>query len=302
MLFAFARSGGAMAPLLPESVPEILVEAQEPQFVAPSRRDRIGRIWAPVMINGRGPLRFVLDTGASRSAITAPAAELLGLEPDPSRSVLLRGVTGSLRVPTICVNSLSVGDLIVAPAVLPVVTDALGGAQGVLGMEHFGDMRILIDFRHDLITIAHSHAERARADFVTIPVERSAAGLLMVRAVAAGVRIHAIIDTGAQATIGNEAMREALVRRHSHGTPDQVIDVTAESQNGESFRSPPIAFGSIEIRGARITYGDMHIFAYWQLLQKPALLIGMDALGLLDELVIDYRRHELQLRTRSDSG
>jgi hypothetical protein len=28
------------------------------------------------------------------------------------------------------------------------------------------------------------------------------------------------------------------------------------------------------------------------------LLIGMDALGLLDTLIIDYRRNELQLRMR----
>jgi hypothetical protein len=40
----------------------------------------------------------------------------------------------------------------------------------------------------------------------------------------------------------------------------------------------------------------VRIFEHWQLTQEPALLIGMDALGLLDALIIDYRRHELQLR------
>jgi hypothetical protein len=34
--------------------------------------------------------------------------------------------------------------------------------------------------------------------------------------------------------------------------------------------------------------------------KQPALLIGMDAIGLLDVFIIDYRRHELQLRTRVD--
>jgi len=29
---------------------------------------------------------------------------------------------------------------------------------------------------------------------------------------------------------------------------------------------------------------------------QPAILIGMDTLGLLDTLIIDYRRHELQIR------
>lgn len=300
LLSGIARYGIAAMPEAPEKLSDIVIEAPEPRFVAPTRRDKIGRIWAPVMINGKGPFRLVLDTGASRSGITAKVAETLGIPLDQSRSVLLRGVIGSVAVPTVRVDSFAVGDVIVTPATLPIVTDALGGAEGILGTEGFSDKRIYIDFKHDLITIARSHGERARADFVTIPVERSAAGLLMFHAVVGGVRIQAIIDTGGQATIGNEAMREALVRRHAQGTPNQIIDVTTEAQDGETFSSPPIVLGSIQIRGARITYGDMHIFHHWHLTQEPALLIGMDALGLLDIFIIDYRRHELQLRTRAD--
>src|SRR5581483_12236291 len=56
---------------------EVVVQAPEPRFAAPTLRDRIGRVWAPVLINGRGPFRMVLDTGASDSAITAPVAAAL---------------------------------------------------------------------------------------------------------------------------------------------------------------------------------------------------------------------------------
>jgi len=277
---------------------EIIIEAPEPRFVAPTRRDKIGRIWAPVVINGQGPFRLVLDTGASRSAINAQVAQRLGIDPDSTHSVLLRGVTGSIVVPTIRVTSFSVGDVIVTPAILPIVTDALGGAEGVLGTEGFADKRLYIDFKHDLITITHSRGIRASGDLIAVPLEYSSAGLLVVRAVVGGVRVHAIVDTGGQATIGNEAMRQALVRRRAKGTPSEVIDVTTASQDGMAFPSPPIELGSLQIQGARITYGDMHIFGHWHLTQEPALLIGMDALGLLDVFIIDYRRHELQLRTR----
>ena len=74
---------------------EIIVAAPEPRYVAPTLRDRIGRVWAPVYVNGRGPLRLVLDTGASSSALTAEAAERLGLSLEHARKVLLRGVTGA---------------------------------------------------------------------------------------------------------------------------------------------------------------------------------------------------------------
>jgi|SRR5580658_9143199 predicted aspartyl protease len=284
----------------PVPLSQIVIEAPEPRFVAPTRRDKVGRIWAPVLINGLGPFRLVLDTGASSSAVNASVAQILGLVPDATHSVLLRGVTGSVAVPTIHVNSFVVGDVIVTPATLPIVTNALGGADGVLGTEGFADKRLYIDFRHDLITVTRSHGTRAQPDFVTLPFELSGSGLLVTRARVGGVRVNAIIDTGGQATIGNEAMREALVRHYAQGTRNQVIDVTTASQDAESFPSPPIELGSIKIQGARITYGDMHIFEHWHLIREPALLIGMDALGLLDVFIIDYRRHELQLQTRTE--
>jgi predicted aspartyl protease len=293
-----AHSDGLAPQDSSEQLSEIVIEAPEPRFVAPTRRDRIGRIWAPVTINGQGPFRLVLDTGASRSVVNAHVAEALGVVPDPTHSVLLRGVTGAIAVPTIRVRSFSVGDLILAPATLPIVTDPLGGADGVLGTEHFTDKRLYIDFRHDLIKINHSLAERPAPGFVTLPLERSHAGLLMITAHVGGVRVRAIIDTGGQATIGNEAMRQALVRRRAQGTKTEVSDVTTTIQEGETFASPAIEMGAITIEGAQITYGDMHIFEHWHLTQEPALLIGMDVLGLLDVFVVDYRRHELQLRTR----
>ncbi len=282
----------------PAQSAEVLIQAPEPRFVAPTLRDRIGRIWAPVLINGQGPFRMVLDTGASDSAITVPVAEALGLVPDSSHAVLVRGVTGSAIVPTVHVDSLVVGDLDVSSATLPIVADALGGAEGVLGTAGLTDKRIDIDFLHDRITIARSHGQHAPLGFITLPLERSGPGLLMVAASVTQVRVHAVIDTGAERSIGNEALRRALVSRGAQGTPDQIFDVTTHVQGGERFESPPITLGGIEISGARITYGEVRIFEHWHLTQEPALLIGMDALGLLEELIIDYRRRELELRTR----
>src|ERR1700730_5405063 len=152
-----------------EVLADIMVEAPEPRYVSPTRRDQIGRIWAPVMINGHGPFRLVLDTGASHSAVTALVALALGIPTDQSPPVILRGVTGFATVPTIRVDSLSVGDLSVDSPVLPIVPDAMGGAQGVLGSEGLANKRIFIDFRHDQITITYSRGERSERGFVEIP-------------------------------------------------------------------------------------------------------------------------------------
>src|SRR3977135_1494394 len=77
----------------PDQLTEIVIEPPEPRYVAPTRRDHIGRIWAPVFINGKGPFRLVLDTGASRSGVTAGVASALGMTPDASAAVRLHSAT-----------------------------------------------------------------------------------------------------------------------------------------------------------------------------------------------------------------
>lgn len=281
-----------------DQLTEVMVEAREPRYVSPTRRDQIGRIWAPVIINGRGPFRLVLDTGASHSAVTALVALALGISTDQSPPVIMRGVTGFATVPTIKVNSLSVGDLSVDQPILPIVPDALGGAEGILGSEGLAGKRIFIDFRHDQIDIAYSKNERSGRGFIIVPFHSIRGTLVVVDATVSHIRVKAIIDTGGQATIANIALKDALARTGPYvkGTPDSIIGATKDVQYGQLMAAPAIDLGGIQIRDPNVTFGDMYIFKQWKLSNEPAILIGMDTLGLLDTLIIDYRRHELQLR------
>jgi hypothetical protein len=205
-----------------EQLEDILVEAPEPRYVSPTRRDQIGRIWAPVMINGHGPFRMVLDTGASHSAVTALVALALGIPTDVSPPVILRGVTGFATVPTIRVDTLTVGDLAVDSPILPIVPDALGGAQGILGAEGLSGKRIFIDFRHDKIVITYSRNEKSGRGFVDVPFHSVGNTLVVVNVLIGDVHAKAIIDTGGQTTIANLALRDALAGRSLafRGKPD----------------------------------------------------------------------------------
>jgi len=283
-----------------QEMTEVAVVAPEPRFVAPTRRDRIGRIWAPVLINGQGPFRLVLDTGATKSALTAKVAEALGMTLDYPGTITLQGATGSVTVPAIPVESLEVGELLMQPKRLPIVPDALGGAEGILGTEGLGDKRITIEFRHDRITIMRSRNERAGPGFVVVPVKFMRGRLLVVDAWLGGVRTMAIIDTGGQSTLGNLALRDALARRRSQlpSMPDEVTGATLDIQIGERISTPAIAMGEILVRNPAMTFADFSIFKHWKMTDEPALLIGMDVLGLIDTLIIDYRRRELQVRLR----
>jgi hypothetical protein len=284
---------------------DVLVETREPRYVAPTIRDQIGRIWAPVLINGRGPFRLVLDTGASHSAVTALVALALGIPPDDSTSVMLRGVTGAATVPTIHVDTLSVGELDMIATVLPIVPDAMGGAEGVLGYEGLANKRIYIDFRHDKIAISYSRDQRAERGFVTVPFRSLRGQLIVIDAMIGEIHAKAIIDTGGETTIANLALRDALAHRSRRykGKPDSIVGATKDVEDGEILPMPAIEFGSnhsihsIQIMDSAVTFADVYIFKQWNLTREPAILIGMDALGLLKVLVIDYREHQLQILT-----
>jgi hypothetical protein len=287
---------------VPVVLDDIAVTADEPRFVAPTLRDRIGRIWAPVRVNGQGPFRLVLDTGASHSALTARVAEQVGIAMDPARTVTLRGATGSVDVPFVPVETLEFGDLLVEPRRLPIVPDALGGAEGILGTDGLAGKRIHIDFRRDSITIMRSRNQRAASDYATIPVRFLHGRLLVVDAYLGGLPVKAVIDTGGQATLGNEALRVALAerrrRQEREARPDNVTGATLDVQVGNRVATPALALGEILVRNPAMTFADFAIFQHWKMTDEPAMLIGMDVLGLLDTLIIDYRRKELQVRLR----
>jgi predicted aspartyl protease len=285
------------------ALPEVRVEADEPRFVAPTNRDQIGRIWAPVMINGKGPFRLVLDTGASHSALIARTAARLGMLPEQTVPTLLYGVTGKAIVPSVHVDSMEAGDILIGATTLPIVADVFGGAEGVLGREGLPDKRIMADFRHDRLVISFSHREPAPPGYTVIHLKLTNMGLLAIDTHIGHVAAKAIIDTGAQVTIGNLALRNALMRRPPPDTREaEVVGVTLDVQKGDDIPAPPIQLEGLKVTGVQVTFGDMSLFDHWQLSREPTVLIGMDVLGLLDVLIIDYKLHQLQVRMRGASA
>lgn len=281
-------------------IDEVLVEAPLPRYVAPTLRDSIGRIWAPVFINGKGPFRLVLDTGATRSALLPRVARALQI-PLGATTMRVHGVTGSTNVSTVAVQQLEVGDLLMKSTTLPIVPDVFGGADGVLGNEALGDKRIFIDFRKDRIEISTSRSERPGVGMSRIPLKLQRGQLLSFKTNIGSVATTAVIDTGAQRTIGNQALRTALNRRQRNWSQEEIIGVTLDVEKGDSIPTPPIKFGRATISGVRVTFTDTAIFDHWQLTNEPALLLGMDVLGLMDVLVIDYKTQELHVRFRGAS-
>jgi predicted aspartyl protease len=271
----------------------------EPLFAAPTRLDRIGRVMTTVKVNGKGPFRFVIDTGASRSTLAPHLARSLNLKHSVGRNVMLNGVTGAAEVQTVAVDSLEIGALHFRDQNLPVIfTSIMGNADGILGVAGFKDQRIDVDFKRDRVAVLESNGRRPHYSMVTARAHRNSSGLMIVDVrVGRRLKVKAVIDTGAERSLGNLALQEALNRgkKKREAVGAVVHGATPDIADGEVQSIREARIGDMTLTNLEVIFADFHVFKLWGLDKEPALLIGMDMLGVLDRLVIDYRRNEVSM-------
>jgi len=269
-----------------------------PQFAIPTNSARVGRVVDAVYLGEQGPLRFILDTGANRSALAERTVRNLGLV--PGGQAMVHGITGSAVMPTVEVGQLRVGELTYPGQRLAVLPDTVfAGADGILGIDVVQHARVDVDFADDQVSVRRSGA-RALGDRVVVPARLSRGGLLLIHGKVGRVRVKAIIDTGAERSLGNEALRKALAVREKEwfgGEPTKVVGATAQVAEGYAFVAPTVALGGdANVDNLAVTFGDLHVFRIWSLLDEPALVIGMDALGTLPGFSVDYPRRQFLLK------
>ncbi|HEX4051271.1 MAG TPA: retroviral-like aspartic protease family protein [Steroidobacteraceae bacterium] len=267
-------------------------------YAIASHGGQIGMIVASVMINGKGPFRFMLDTGATRTVLSSATAAKLALQSSPGDRILVQGVSGLSAVPLVHVDSVTSGSLQISGVSAPVLSGpVLDGVDGILGMDGLSGMRLTADFVRDQVFINNSSGDSQPALYA-VRGRFVSQRLLLVQGHINGIATAAVIDTGATHSLGNEALLTALVRGHQpvvYSTKDGVVDATNTQQPGALRRIPELQFGDAAITNLQVTFGDYAVFNTWGLRGKPALLLGMDVLGTLADFSIDYRRAELQV-------
>lgn len=287
--------------VVPVDMSRLTTESEEPLYAVSTRLDRIGRIVAPVYVNDQGPFLFMLDTGANRTVLSELAAQRLGLVAD-GETIAVQGVNGRSIAPAVQVQRLAAGALRLDNIALPVLAGpVLEHLDGILGMEGLAGKKVTADFVRDRITIVESRGLRAPFGRIVVHGQLVGGQLMMIDGRVGRVPVKAVIDTGGTRTLGNLALQRALAAQQRYRMPafaTSVVDANEQQHRGELAASPLITLGEAKIRDTAITYGDFEIFRVWGLADEPALLIGMDVLGTLAEVAIDYRRRELQLLTR----
>lgn len=280
-------------PPVAETKPEDFV------YVAATRPDRIGRVMAPVFVNGTGPFAFVVDTGASSSVISPRVVTRLGLQPDPARSKLLRGITGSEVVPTVAVKTITAGEVTLRENFLPVVEPRVfADADGIFGADAFSHGCLHVNFLESRVWILKKSCPRVGDTWETLRAELRFGGLPVVHARVGRTPVLAIVDTGAERSLGNRALLVAAGLEPALEDPNtqrQVFAATSQAVFGNLLSAPPVSLGGIDIGNLHLVFGDFEVFKMWGAADVPAIVLGMDVLGTTQALMIDYKRGELRL-------
>ncbi|MDH4311340.1 MAG: aspartyl protease family protein, partial [Gammaproteobacteria bacterium] len=164
--------------------------------------------------------------------------------------------------------------------------------------------RIEVDFRHDRVKIGSSDPRGAPHGYLTVPARMINEGLLLVAGRVGNVKTHVIIDTGAEYTIGNLPLRQALLggARKGDRQGSVVTGATPGTASGVTHATPSITIGEARLRNIPVTFSDLYIFSLWGLADEPTLIVGMDVLGTVQKFVVDYGRREFQIKAYPQTG
>ncbi len=254
--------------------------------------DRTARMTVPVSINGATAVPFIIDTGAERTVISRELAASLNLP--PSRSMRLATIAGLVVTDSYRIQHLANGGFAVSDFDAPALERRHMGIDGLIGIESLEDKVIVFDFAGQKMQVLQSGQAVRRAsaddDEIIVRAKRKKGRMILSGAQMFGRRIDLIIDTGAQSSIGNLALqRLARTRgRMDDGVTAHITDVSGIIVAGEVSTIPEITIANFKLSNLPIAFTDNYALEQLGLSDRPAMLLGMDALSIFDRVEIDF--------------
>ncbi|MHB8528338.1 MAG: retroviral-like aspartic protease family protein [Caulobacteraceae bacterium] len=268
-------------------------QVYEPPVTLAAVADIYRRMTAPIRINGQGPFPFVVDTGANQSVISQELADRLGLAVGPSEP--LNGVAGVEVAPTTSAT-LSIGKRSVSGAVLSILPARPIGGDGMLGLDRLDGQELTLDFHNQDLRIDTPGRRWREPGLVTVKATRRDGQLTLVDADLAGIPVTAFLDSGAQNTIGNMALRALAVSLHptTPWSSSPILSATGQTIPAEMAMLPALSFGGMKLPDWPVAFADLHTFRIWNLVERPAILMGVDVLSRFQSVCLDFARNEVR--------
>ncbi|RHW18728.1 hypothetical protein D1610_00750 [Sphingomonas gilva] len=265
--------------------------------------DRHARMTIPVTIDGKGPFPFVVDTGAERTSISAELAAALNL---PSAgNAMLHSVTGMSPVGLFHIDTIAFDRHSATDLRAPAMAQTHMGAPGLIGVDSLSNQRVTLNFRRRTMTIAPTRTRdrEARSDDIIVRARSLAGRMVIMDAAVDGEKVAVILDTGSQASLGNEALRKRLFakRPRRDARSLELRDVTGGTLTAIYTTTRSLRISDMQVNNLPIAFADAHVFAELDLADRPAMLLGMDALRLFDRVTIDFGKRRARFLRANES-
>jgi predicted aspartyl protease len=256
------------------------------------------RMTVEVNVNGRGPYRFLVDSGADTSVVGLRMASALQLP--IGTPVVLHGTTESALVATVLVDQLSLGQSTIRNLELPALREEDLGGQGMIGIDALVEQRLMMDFEKHVIKAEDAHQPAKVLDGeIVVTARRRRGQLILTEVTAAGLPVEAVVDTGSEISIGNLALRDKLIRGNRRNFITlPIIGVTGVTVNVQMARVAELKLGSVTLRDIPIAFADVPPFKVFGLSKEPALLLGTDLLETFRRVSLDFRARKVRFQLR----
>ena len=284
----------SLPPLPPATIDDALAIGGEDI----AARKANSRMTAEVRVNGRGPFRFVVDSGADTSVVGARIARALAL-PAGTPAMLL-GTTDTGRVERVLVETLDLGPTTVSDLELPVLEERDLGGAGMIGIDALVRQRLMLDFEKRVIRVEDASRPPPRMTGEIVVVARRRRGQLILTEAKLNDRpVEAVIDTGSEITIGNMLLRDYLVRhRRQKIDTVEVTGVTGVTVPLELARVKMLQLGPVVFKDVPIAFADVPPFKAFGLADAPALLLGTDLMETFRRVSLDFRARKVRFQLR----
>jgi hypothetical protein len=258
------------------------------------------RIAVEVRVNGRGPYRFVVDSGADTSVVGLKIARDLQLP--LGRTAVLNATTARSIVDRVKVDELTVGTTAFRDLELPALSEHHVGGQGMIGIDALVNQRLMMDFEKHAIKVEDASRPAPHIPgAIVITARRKRGQLILTEVTAAGFPLDAIIDTGTQVTIGNLKLRDQLGfkgRNRDKFWTVYATGVTGVTVQMQMARVAELKLGSIRLRDVPIAFADVPPFEVFGVANEPALLLGTDILENFRKVQLDFRSRKVRFQLR----
>ena len=256
------------------------------------------RLYVDVLVNARGPYRFVVDSGADTSVVGLRIARDLQLP--LGTPAILNATTSRNLVDRVRVSQLTLGPTTVSNLELPALKESDVGGDGLIGIDALSKQRLMLDFERRFIKVEDA-ARPPRYDprDIVIIAKRQHGQLILTQVRASRLSLDAVIDTGSEVTIGNTALRDKLLRKgRTKFETVEATGVTGVVMKLQIARIDELQLGPVVLRDVPIAFADVPPFKLFGLADGPALLLGTDILESFKRVSLDFKARKVRFQLR----